>query len=147
MATAGMPRNSIIWASALTARVQQWLAEGLPLVVAGDLNVAATDSDIFHPDAFTGSTHVTPAERDALGRLLDAGLVDIDVACWGPDARRFTWWNHGIGYSRNLGIRLDMIAADTDLAARLDTTWIDHVERSAERPSDHASLTADFNLR
>jgi exodeoxyribonuclease-3 len=130
---------------ALAAYAGKWLAEGTHVVVAGDLNVAATDSDVFHPDAFVGSTHVTPAERAALGRLFEAGLVDVDVARWGARARRFTWWNHGLGYSRNLGMRLDMIAADPDLAGRLDTTWIDHTERGCERPSDHAALIADFH--
>ncbi len=129
---------------ALTRQVERWLEEEGHVVVAGDLNVAATDSDVFHPDAFAGSTHVTLREREALRRLLDSGLVDVDVALWGERARRFTWWNHGIGYSRNLGMRLDVIAADRDLAARLDTTWIDHTERGAERPSDHAALLADF---
>lgn len=131
---------------ALTDRVRGWLAAGEHVVVAGDVNVAATDSDVFHPDAFVGSTHVTQPERDALLRLLGAGLVDVDVVKWGARARRFTWWNHGIGYERNLGMRLDVIAADEALAARLDTTWIDHVERGAERPSDHAALVADFHL-
>ena len=131
---------------ALAGTVRRWLADGTPVVVAGDLNVAATDSDVFHPDAFVGSTHVTPAERAALGRLIGAGLVDVDVARWGPRARRFTWWNHGIGYSRNLGMRLDVIAADEQLAGRLDTTWIDHTERGGDRPSDHAALIADFHL-
>jgi len=106
--------------------------------------VAPTDNDVFHPHAFVGSTHVTEAERTALSRLFEAGLVDVDAARWGPRARRFTWWNHGIGYSRNLGMRLDLIAADAHLAARLDTTWIDHTGRGDERPSDHAALVADF---
>jgi exodeoxyribonuclease-3 len=128
----------------LSRQVERWLGEDGHVVVAGDLNVAATDSDVFHPNAFVGSTHVTLRERDALRRLLDLGLVDADVARWGERARRFTWWNHGIGYSRNLGMRLDVIAVDRDLAARLDTTWIDHAERGAERPSDHAALLADF---
>ena len=131
---------------ALAERTRRWLLDDAHLVVAGDINVAATDSDVFHPDAFIGSTHVTQAERDALARLLDAGLVDVDVARWGPQARRFTWWNHGIGYSRNLGMRLDMIATDRRLAARLDTTWIDHTERAVAPPSDHAALVADFHL-
>ena len=131
---------------ALAARVRRWLQHDEHLVVAGDLNVAATDSDVFHPDAFAGATHVTSAERAALARLLDAGLVDVDVQRWGPRARRFTWWNHGIGYSRNLGMRLDVIATDRALARRLDTTWIDHAERAADRPSDHAALLADFHL-
>jgi exodeoxyribonuclease-3 len=131
---------------AFTERARDWLLSDTRLIIAGDINVAATDSDVFHPDAFVGSTHVTPPERDALTRLLDVGLVDVDVARCGPSARRFTWWNHGIGYPRNLGMRIDMIAADKQLASRLDTTWIDHIERSTERPSDHAALIADFHL-
>jgi exodeoxyribonuclease-3 len=129
---------------ALTERVRTWLTDGHHLVVTGDVNVAATNSDVFHPDAFVGTTHVSQAERDALARLLDAGLTDVDVAVWGARARRFTWWNHGFGYSRNLGMRIDLIAADHALVERLDTTWIDHAARGAERPSDHAALLADF---
>jgi exodeoxyribonuclease III len=130
---------------ALADRMEGWLRDG-HVVLGGDINVAATNSDVFHPDAFVGLTHVTPAERAALQRVLDAGLVDLDVARWGPRARRFTWWNHGIGYSRNLGMRIDLLAADARLAARVDTTWIDHVERGGERPSDHAALIADLLL-
>jgi len=131
---------------ALAEQVGRWLVEGIHLVLAGDINVAATDSDVFHPDAFVGSVYVTPRERAALRRVLDAGLVDLDVARWGARARRFTWWNYGTGYARNLGMRIDMIAADPRLASLLDTTWIDHVERSGERPSDHAALMADFRM-
>lgn len=127
----------------LRARVVDWLAEG-PLLLGGDVNVAPTDSDVFHPDAFIGLTHVTQPERDALAAVLDAGLVDLDARRWGPRERRFTWWNYGISYSRNLGMRIDVLASDPVLAERLDTTWIDHVERGAERPSDHAALLADF---
>lgn len=103
------------------------------------LNVAPTNSDVFHPNTFQGTTHVSEPERDAVTTLLATGLVDVDVVKWGPGARRFTWWNHGIGYSRNLGMRIDMLATDQQLANRLDTTWIDHVERAAPSPSDHAS--------
>jgi exodeoxyribonuclease-3 len=128
---------------ALEGQVQRWLAEG-HVVVGGDLNVAPTDSDVFHPDAFIGSTHVTQPERDAFTALLHAGLVDVDALRWGARKRRFTWWNHGISYPRNLGMRIDIIAADVELAERVETTWIDHVERGSERPSDHAALIADF---
>jgi len=75
---------------------------------------------------------------------METGLIDVDAMKWGQHERRFTWWNHGLSYSRNLGMRIDLIAADPVSAARLDTTWIDHVERSAERTSDHAPLIADF---
>lgn len=129
----------------LERRVVEWLENG-HVILAGDVNIAPTDSDIFHPDAFVGLTHVTPLEREAWARVLDAGLVDVDAALWGPHKRRFTWWNHGISYSRNLGMRLDMITADAALARCVKTTWIDHVERGADRPSDHAALLADFDL-
>jgi exodeoxyribonuclease III len=129
----------------LAGQADRWLVAG-HLVIGGDVNVAATDSDIFHPDAFVGLTHVTQPERDALTRLLAVGLVDVDVARWGPRERRFTWWNHGLNYSRNLGMRIDILAADAGLAERLDATWIDHVERAAHRPSDHAALLADFDI-
>ncbi|HEY8524057.1 MAG TPA: exodeoxyribonuclease III [Acidimicrobiales bacterium] len=135
---------------ALAEQVRRWREDdarrGAHLVVAGDVNVAATDSDVFHPDAYAGSVYVAPRVRQALARVLDAGLVDVDVARWGPAARRFTWWPLGPRYDRDLGMRLDVIAADRALAARLATTWIDHRERSAARPSDHAALVADFRL-
>jgi exodeoxyribonuclease-3 len=130
---------------ALRDQVAKWLAEG-SLVLGGDVNVAPTDSDIFHPDAFVGLTHVTEPERDALAAVLETGLVDLDARRWGPRERRFTWWNHGLNYSKNLGMRIDLLAADSDLADRLVTTWIDHVERGGERPSDHAALIADLLL-
>ena len=129
----------------LAQHVRNWVAEG-HVILAGDANVAATDSDIFHPDAFVGLTHVTASEREAWSRVLDAGLVDVDAAHWGPHERRFTWWNHGLNYARNLGMRIDVIAADQALARRIHTTWIDHLERKADRPSDHAALIADFDL-
>jgi exodeoxyribonuclease-3 len=137
-------RYKLAFFGALTDRLNEWLRVDRHVVLGGDLNVAATDSDVFHPDAFVDATHVTGPERAALTRLLGTGLIDVDVARWGPRARRFTWWNHGIGYSRNLGMRIDLIASDPALAARLDTTWIDHVGRADERPSDHAALIADF---
>jgi exodeoxyribonuclease-3 len=128
---------------ALTVRLSEWLRRDRHVVLAAGISVAATDSDVFHPDAFVGSTHVSARERDALARMLAAGLIDCDVARWGPHARRFTWWNHGIGHSRNLGMRIDVIATDRALEAQLDTTWIDQVGRGEARPSDHAALIAD----
>jgi hypothetical protein len=72
------------------------------VIVAGNVNVATTDNDAFHPDAFVGLTHITPAERAAWNGMLGAGLVDVDVARWGPRARHFTLWNYRIGIPETL---------------------------------------------
>lgn len=130
--------------AALQSMVRAWLEEG-SVILGGDVNVAPTESDVFHPDAFAGLTHVTEPERSALAGVLEAGLVDLDALRWGPRERRFTYWNHGFNYSKNLGMRIDMLAADAALAERLTTTWIDHIGRGGERPSDHAALIADFD--
>ena len=102
--------SSTSWSSStrLTEQVPAWLAAGEHVVVAGDLNVAATDSDVFHPNAFVGATHVTPAERTAIARLLGGRVGRRRRARWGARARRFTWWKHGFGYTKNLGMRLDV---------------------------------------
>jgi exodeoxyribonuclease-3 len=138
-------RYKLAFLAALADAARRWIGQG-HVVVAGDLNIAPTDSDVFHPDAFAGATHVSAPERAALRALHDVGLVDLDAAVWGARARRFTWWNHGVGYARDLGMRIDHIAADAGLAERVATTWIDHRERSSERPSDHAALLADLRL-
>lgn len=52
----------IAFLNALAEQVRRWLARDTHLIVAGDINVAATNSDVFHPDAFKDSTHVTPPE-------------------------------------------------------------------------------------
>ena len=142
LAFAILVTTAVFWIARRLA--SPWLAEG-PLILGGDLNVAPTDSDIFHPDAFAGLTHVTEPERSALAAVLAEGLVDLDAQRWGPRERRFTWWSHG-RYATNLGMRIDLLTADRALAQRLVTTWIDHIERGGERPSDHAALVADFDL-
>jgi exonuclease III len=34
--------------------VAGWVRSGPPVLLAGDVNVAPTDADVFHPDAFVG---------------------------------------------------------------------------------------------
>jgi exodeoxyribonuclease-3 len=48
-------------------RVANWIEVG-HVVIGGDMNVAPTDSDIFHPDAF-GLTHVSAPERERPRRV------------------------------------------------------------------------------
>ncbi len=54
----------------------EWLAalrdsvgDAATAVVAGDMNIAPTDADVWDPAVFTDSTHVTPPERAALAAL------------------------------------------------------------------------------
>ncbi|MCW3067160.1 MAG: exodeoxyribonuclease Xth, partial [Solirubrobacterales bacterium] len=97
------------------------LREAGPLALAGDLNVCPTDLDVYDPVAFVGETHVTPEERAALARILDAGLVDTYRSLH-PDEPGFTWWDYRQGhFHRGLGLRIDHILLSEELAAGLQS--------------------------
>lgn len=125
------------------------LADGAPLFVAGDWNVAPTDADVYDPAAFRGCTHVTPEERAALSSVFERlELEDLDACLHGAHARRYTWFNYRAScYPRNRGLRIDLAGASASLAARTASTWVDHVARRAERPSDHAAVVVDLHNR
>ena len=73
------PRK-LAFLDAMASRAAQLGAE--PLLIAGDMNIAPADADVYDPAAFAGSTHVTPEERGRLARILDAGeLVDAYRSC------------------------------------------------------------------
>ncbi|MGO9961280.1 MAG: exodeoxyribonuclease III [Solirubrobacteraceae bacterium] len=118
---------------------------GAPLVLAGDLNIAPSDLDVYDPAAFAGSTHVTPEERDRLTRILDGGLVDAYRALH-PDEVQYTWWDYRAGnFHRGLGLRIDLVLVSADLAGRLQSCGIDRDYRKGSKPSDHAPLLVDLS--
>ena len=65
------------WLAALRDALAPEIASGGPFVVTGDFNVAPTESDVWDPKVFIGSTHVTAPERKALSDLRDLGLSDV----------------------------------------------------------------------
>jgi exodeoxyribonuclease III len=119
---------------------------GRPLLVAGDVNVAPTDADLYDPAAFVGSTHVTPEERARLGRLLKQGDLADAWRLQHPEETGFTWWDYRAGhFGRGLGMRIDLLALSPDLAARLTGVRVARAFRKGPAPSDHAPLVATLD--
>ena len=116
-----------------------------PLLVAGDMNIAPADADVYDPAAFVGSTHVTAEERSLLAAILQAGgLVDAYRHVH-PDAQQFTWWDYRAGnFHKGLGLRIDLALVSAGLAARLRECGIDRNFRKGHKPSDHAPLLVRF---
>jgi exodeoxyribonuclease-3 len=113
---------------------------GHPAVIAGDMNVCRTDLDVYDPEAFEGSTHVTPEERTRLEAILGEGLVDAFRALH-PDEPGYTWWDYRQGhFHRHMGLRIDLALVSQDLAAGLRSCGIDRGYRKGPKPSDHAPL-------
>jgi exodeoxyribonuclease-3 len=116
------------------------------LAVCGDFNVAPTDADVFDPEAFRGSTHVTEPERGALHALRELGLVDlVPRPLKGPHP--YTYWDYRAGmFHKNLGMRIDLVYATESLADALDDAYVDREARKGTGPSDHAPIVVDLRL-
>ena len=115
-------------------------------VVCGDMNIAPADADLYDPEAYIGSTHVTPAERDALRELEALGLVDVIRRRWPENERVFTYWDYRAGmFHQDLGMRIDLILAGTPVAERVQAAWVDRHARKGKGPSDHAPVIVDLD--
>jgi exodeoxyribonuclease-3 len=133
-------RYKLDWLAALRATV----AAGDPAVavVCGDMNVAPTDSDVYDPAAYLGSTHVTSPERDALSALQ---LHDVVRERW-PEERIFTYWDYRAGmFHQDRGMRIDLVLAGAEVAPRTRAAWVDRQARKGSAPSDHAPVIVDLD--
>jgi exodeoxyribonuclease III len=132
----------LAWLTALRRSLAA-LARGT--ILCGDFNVAPADADVFDPAAFVGSTHVTPAERDAVTQLVTGGLHDLVRKRW-PEQRIFTYWDYRAGmFHQDLGMRIDLVLGSDDVASRVRAIWIDRQARKGSGPSDHAPVIVDLD--
>ena len=115
-----------------------------PLVLAGDLNVAPADADIYDPVRWRRLTHASPPERAAVAALGDLGLADV-TRLHQPGPGVYTWWSYRPGQlERNRGLRIDLALCSGPVADRVAGVWIDTAERAGPGASDHAPLVLDL---
>lgn len=136
--------EKLAFLDAMRDRVEILSTQG-PTIVAGDINVALEDRDVWDPAAFVGATHVTDEERKRLAAILDIGVIDAFRAVE-PDTVGFTWWDYRMqAYRRKMGMRIDLALVSRHLdvrACHVDTAFREpHVD--GHKPSDHAPLVVD----
>ena len=121
------------------------LAAATPLVVAGDMNVAPTDLDVYDPAAFATTTHTSAPERAALQSLCDAGQLADPFRHLHPDEPGYTWWDYRAGnFHKGLGLRIDLTLLSPTLAERVTRCGIERPYRKGTKPSDHAPLVVEW---
>jgi exodeoxyribonuclease-3 len=131
--------------AAMRDRLRELVDEG-PAVVAGDMNVAREDRDVWDVAQLGISTHISPDERAGVEALLGAGFLDAfrEVE---PDAPGFTWWDYRMqAYRRGWGMRIDLALTSRDLvtaACRVDTRFREP-NAAGDKPSDHAPVVVDL---
>ena len=78
------------WFKRLAAHGKALLAEGVPVILAGDYNVAPTPQDIYPTKSWDDDALVQPESRSAYANLLKQGWTDA-VRKLHPDATIYTY--------------------------------------------------------
>ena len=82
-------------------------AKKKPIIICGDLNVAANPIDLKNPQANQNNAGYTLQEREKFQNLLDAGYVDT-FRMLHPDEEKYSWWSYMFkARERNVGWRID----------------------------------------
>ena len=118
-------------------------AEGLQLVLCGDLNVAREERDV-HPELRKPQQiGQTAPERAQLERVISQRLVDLSRQYYPDDDRLFSWWAPWRNFrEKNIGWRLDYVLANETLAARALSCEIGRDVGT----SDHGPVIARFDI-
>jgi exodeoxyribonuclease-3 len=125
-----------------------------PLMIAGDLNVAPSENDVWNHRYMSKIVSHTPVEVEAMGKLkASAGFIDLVREAVPEPAKLFSWWSYRALDFRasGRGLRLDHLWVTPglkDAAFRLGSVAarVHDDVRAWERPSDHAPVSADLVL-
>jgi exodeoxyribonuclease-3 len=112
-------------------------------VISADWNIAHKPIDLKNWRSNQKNSGFLPEERAWLDWLYDeCGFVDaFRVVCQEPE--QYTWWsNRGRAWEKNVGWRLDYQVVTPALAGKVKVAAI----HTAERFSDHAPLTMDYDI-
>jgi exodeoxyribonuclease-3 len=140
--------EKLAFLDAAAARVAALHEQGAPLAVVGDFNVAPADIDVYDPEAFVGSTHVTAEERGRVEAILAAGELVDAFRHLHPDEVGYTWWDYRQGhFHRKMGLRIDLALVSAALAPGLERVGIERNYRKGSKPSDHAPLVAQLSAQ
>ena len=129
---------------ALAGRAAALLADDVPLVLAGDYNVAPTDEDFYPGTLGADDALRRPESRSAFRRLLWLGLTDA-VRALHPADRVWTFWDYQHGaWPQDRGLRIDHALLSAELADRLAGAAPDRMERDRPQPSDHVPVMVEL---
>ena len=136
------------WLEALHSWLEQHGDPAVPLVLAGDFNVAPDDRDVHDPAAWQGTVMNSDEVRAGLQKLLDWGLTDA-LRAVSDEAGIFTWWDYRAGAFRfNKGLRIDLMLVTDPVRDRIEsvTTKRDDrkVRKGVEKPSDHIPVLLEL---
>jgi exodeoxyribonuclease-3 len=134
----------LAWMRRMIARVKVLLAEGRPLVLAGDYNICPADADVYDPEGWKTDALCRPESRALYRELCHLGLTEAFRALH-PEPGRFSFWDYqGGAWSRGEGLRIDHLLLSPQAADRLVACDIDKGPRGKDKASDHTPVWVEL---
>ncbi len=128
------------WLACLRRYLEVQEAEGEPLAMVGDFNIALEARDIHDPGRLEGGIMASDPERDALRAALGERLSDV-FRVFEPDSGHWSWWDYRSGaWDTDRGWRIDHIYLCEALLACATGCVIHRAVRGQAQPSDHAPV-------
>ncbi len=116
----------------------------LPLVIAGDFNIAPEARDVWDARKLAGEIGFHPDEHKALKHVTDWGLLD-SFRLHDQRAGQFSWWDYrGFGFGKDRGMRIDQLWISRALEKQCMSAHIDLEPRKLEKPSDHTPVICEI---
>ena len=126
------------WLRRLRLHAARLLRQDLPVVLAGDYNVAPTALDIYPTRSWDKDALIQPKSRAAFAALVAQGWTDA-IRTLHPSKPMFTFWHYKRNrWARDAGLRLDHLLLSPALASRLVKAGVDRKVRGEDGASDHA---------
>lgn len=126
------------WFRRLRAHAAKFLKQDVPVVLAGDYNVAPTEIDIYPTKSWDKDALIQPKSRAAYKSLVAQGWTDA-IRELHPEQRIYSFWDYKRNrWPRDAGLRLDHLLLSPALAPRLQKAGVDRKIRGEDGASDHA---------
>ncbi|QHP70885.1 exodeoxyribonuclease III [Bradyrhizobium sp. LCT2] len=126
------------WFARLKRHAKTFIKQDLPVVLAGDYNVAPTAIDIYPTRSWDKDALIQPKSRAAFASLVAQGWGDA-IRELHPDKRIYTFWDYKRNrWPRDAGLRLDHLLLSPALISRLAKAGVDKKVRGEDGASDHA---------
>jgi exodeoxyribonuclease III len=128
----------LAWFKRLRAHAQKFIKQDIPVVLAGDYNVAPTPFDIYPTRSWDKDALIQPKSRAAFASLVDQGWTD-PIRELHPKQPMYTFWDYMRNrWARDAGLRLDHLLLSPALTGRLQKAGVDRKVRGEDGASDHA---------
>jgi exodeoxyribonuclease-3 len=128
------------WFKRLKSHAAKFIKQDMPVVLAGDFNVAPAALDIYPTKSWDRDALIQPKSRAAFKSLVTQGWCD-GIRMLYPSEPMFTFWDYKRNrWPRDAGLRLDHILLSPAISPRLIKGGVDRNVRSEESASDHAPV-------